>query len=60
MKNDKAQSALTVDQYTTRHNSVNCTSINTVVSCCVPVLVIKFDFVDSQNIDFMTDLRHCL
>jgi len=26
-KDNKAQSALTVDPYTTRHNSVNCTSI---------------------------------
>ena len=26
-KDNKARSALTVDQYTTRHNSVNCTSI---------------------------------
>jgi len=26
-KDNKARSALTVDQYTTRHNSVNCTGI---------------------------------
>ena len=26
-KDNKARSALAVDQYTTRHNSVNCTSI---------------------------------
>ena len=34
-KDNKARSALTVDQYTTRHNSVNCTSIKYTLVYCI-------------------------